>query len=102
LELFGVIKDKDRSRRQPKQESGQNLLLKDNNQAKFRLGAVRYSQGIFSKYQRRFHTLRSSAERFTVLTGACGTELSRFRGEGRGSIGRPSHNSFKDAILFSP
>lgn len=47
----------------------------------------------------RFLTRRSSWERFTVLTGACGTVSSRSRGEGRGSIGKPSQISFKVAIL---
>ena len=47
----------------------------------------------------RFHTRRSAWERFTVLTGACGTVSSRTRGEGRGSIGKPLQISFKDAIL---
>lgn len=47
----------------------------------------------------RFHTRRSAWERFTVLTGACGTVSSRTRGEGRGSIGKPPQISIKDAIL---
>ena len=46
-----------------------------------------------------FHTLRSSSERLTVLTGAWGTDSSLSRGEGRGSTGSPPQISFNDAIL---
>ena len=53
----------------------------------------------FNHRKKKRHTLRSSAVRFTVLTGAWGTELSRSLGGGSGSIGRLQHKSFKDAIV---
>lgn len=53
----------------------------------------------FNHRKKKRHTLRSSAVRFTVLTGAWGTELSRSLGGGSGSTGRLQHNSFKDAIV---
>ena len=53
----------------------------------------------FNYRKKKRHTLRSSAVRFPVLTGAWGTELSRSLGGGSGSTGRLQHNSFKDAIV---
>ena len=53
----------------------------------------------FQPQEKKRHTLRSSAVRFTVLTGAWGTELSRSLGGGSGSTGRLQDKSFKDAIV---
>ena len=65
------------------QRSQDLLILKDFNHRK----------------KKKRYTLRSSAVRFTVLTGAWGTELSRSFGGGSGSTGRLQHKSFKDAIV---